>query len=109
MLQDNGTKTERQQESQHNGITMLFCVLAAICIWFYVMSVDSQTTTETFSSVPVQIVNNRDPEASSNLTAISGTGNVIDVVLKGRKKLLGSLSSDSIEAYVDVSDVLVSG
>ena len=76
---------------RENGITMLFCVLAAICIWFYVMSIDSPTSTETFSSVPVSIINDRDGEQDAALTAISGTNSVVEVTLKGRKTVLNNL------------------
>lgn len=94
---------------RENGITMLFCVLTAICIWFYVMSIDSPTSTETFSSVPVSIINDRDGGQDAALTAISGTNSVVEVTLKGRKTVLNNLKEEDIEAYVNVSDTTVSG
>ena len=95
--------------SRENGITMLLCVLAALCIWFYVMSIDSPTSTETYSSVSVTVVNDRDTTTDVPLTAISGTGSVIEVTLKGRKTVLNDLRAEDIEAYVDVSDVETAG
>lgn len=113
MLRENGMAEEHAENgkagSGHNWLTMLFCVFAAICIWFYVMRVDSPTSTETYSSVPVKIVNVRNTENGNNLTAISGQNNVIEVTLKGKKSVLNDVSSDTIEAYVNVSDVTVSG
>lgn len=94
--------------SRENWITMFFCVFAAMCIWFYVMSVDSPTATDTFSSVVVNVINDRD-ETRDSLTAISGTESVIEVTLKGRKTLLNDLKAEDIVAHVDVSDVTVSG
>ena len=88
---------------------MVLCVIAAICIWFYVMSIDSPTATETFSSVSVTVVNERDLTVEAPLSPISGTGNVIEVKLKGRKTVLNDLHSGDIEAYVDVSDVMTTG
>jgi YbbR domain-containing protein len=73
------------------------------------MSIDSPTATETFSSVAVAVVNDRDTAIEAPLTPISGTGNIIEVKLKGRKTLLNGLRDSDIEAYVDVSDVQVTG
>lgn len=103
-----GDITAHKNSRRENWITMLFCIVAAVCIWFYVMSIDSPSSTETFSSVPVAVLNNRDASQES-LTAISGTGSVIDVTLKGRKRVLNDLSADDIEASVDVSATTVSG
>ncbi len=101
---------KKQKQSSENGtiLTMVVCVFCAICIWFYVMSVDSPTATDVFSSVPVTVQNIRG-EGDADLTAISGTGSVIEVTLKGRKTLLNNIKPDTIVAYVDVSGVESAG
>jgi len=112
-----GTAEQETAEQQnlngkkHNGITALFCVLTAICIWFYVMSVDSPTSTKTYSSVPVRIVNDRSTLQGNNLVpmSVSDIPDIIEVTLKGRKTVLNSLTAENIEAYIDVSNVMVSG
>jgi len=102
-------KKDRKNNRRENGIAMVLCVIAAICIWFYVMSIDSPTAVETFSSVSVVVVNDRDLSVEAPLTPISGTGNIVEVKLKGRKTLLNGLRDRDIEAYVDVSDVMTTG
>ena len=102
-------KNEHKHTQKENGITMVLCIIAAICIWFYVMSIDSPTATETFSSVGVTVLNDRDLTIETPLTPISGTGSVIEVKLKGRKTLLNDLRAEDIEAYVDVGDVQSTG
>ena len=102
-------KNSNQYSKKENGITMVLCFIAAICIWFYVMSIDSPTATEIFSSVSVTVVNDRDLSVEMPLAPISGTGNVIEVKLKGRKTLLNDLRESDIEAYVDVSEVMTTG
>lgn len=93
----------RRYEStrKENIITFVLCVVAAFCIWLYVMSVDSPTATETYTSVPVSIVGTD----NTRYSAISGTEQVIEVRLKGRKTLLKTLKAEDIEAVVDVSGV----
>ncbi len=103
-----GEITAPKNNRRENWITMLVCVLAAVCIWFYVMSIDSPTSSETFSSVAVTVINDRD-ETRDSLTAISGTSSVIEVTLKGRKTLLNDLEAEDIVATVDVSDTTVAG
>lgn len=102
-------KNGQKQTQKENWITMALCIVAAICIWFYVMSIDSPTATDTFSSVGVTILNDRDLTIETPLTPISGTGSVIEVKLKGRKTLLNDLHAEDIEAYVDVSAVQSTG
>ncbi len=102
-------KNSNKNYRKENVITMVLCIIAAICIWFYVMSIDSPTATETFSSVSVTVVNERDLTVEMPLAPISGTGNVIEVKLKGRKTLLNDLRESDIEAYVDVSEVMTTG
>ncbi|MBQ8577987.1 MAG: hypothetical protein IJ449_08535 [Clostridia bacterium] len=104
-----GEITSQKRSSRENWITMLVCIFSAVCIWFYVMSVDSPTSTEAFSSVTVSILNERDASQDTGLTAISGTNSVIEVTLKGRKTVLNELKAEDIEAYVDVSGTTVSG
>lgn len=69
------------------------------------MSVDSPIYEETFSSVPVELKMGSGENANTDYSAISGTGNVIEVTLKGRKTILNALKAEEIEAFVDVSNV----
>ncbi|MBO5648691.1 MAG: hypothetical protein J6S76_02115 [Clostridia bacterium] len=95
--------------SRDTALTMVLCVCAAICIWFYVMSIDSPTSSQVYSSVSVSIQNNRDLSTDLPLTPISGNGSVIEVTLKGRKTVLNNLRAEDITAYVDVSGAKSSG
>ena len=101
-------KKVKPTSKKSNLLTLIIRAFCAVCIWFYVMSVDSPTASDVFSSVPV-IVENVRGEGDADLTAISGTGSVIEVTLKGRKKVLNNIKPESIIAYVDVSDVETAG
>lgn len=94
-----------QKTNLSNIIALVICALASVCIWFYVMSVDSPIYEETFSSVPVELKMGSGENANTDYSAISGTGNVIEVTLKGRKTILNALKAEEIEAFVDVSNV----
>ncbi len=98
-----------QKTNRSNIIALVICALASVCIWFYVMSVDSPIYEETFSSVPVELKMGSGESSNSDYSAISGTGNVIEVTLKGRKTILNALKAEEIEACVDVSNVSAAG
>ncbi len=98
-----------QKTNRNNIIAIVICAFASVCIWFYVMSVDSPIYEETFSSVPVELKMGSGESSNSDYSAISGTGNVIEVTLKGRKTILNALKAEEIEAYVDVSNVSAAG
>ena len=107
-MQDTGFEIHKHKETatrKENIVTMIFCVVAAFCIWLYVMSVDSPTATETYTAVPVTIIGAED----TRLSALSGTDQVIEVRLKGRKTILNTLKAEDIEASVDVSGVTTPG
>ncbi len=101
--------TQKNKPQRGNAIVLIGCILAAVCMWFYVMGIDSPTATETFSSVTIDIINQREGSAENKLSAISGTNNVLEVVLKGRKSQLNNIKTEDIVAYVNVSDVMVAG
>ncbi|MBQ4289973.1 MAG: hypothetical protein II719_02145 [Clostridia bacterium] len=86
-------------------LPLVVCLILSFALWAYVMSVDSPTSTEIYSSVPVTITG----AESTGLSAITGSDAVIEVTLKGRKSILSQLSAGDIEAYIDVSGVKNAG
>lgn len=84
----------------------IFSVVAAIILWFYV--VDVQTTTEeaTIYNVPVEIENFL---SADGLDIISGKDHTIDVVVRGTRTDVISLTQNDIYASVDMSGIASAG
>ena len=84
-------------------IAKIVCLLLGFFLWFYAASNDNTAAQETFSSVPVKIVNTGD------FSVLKGDGATVDVKVSGKKSVLNRLRADDITAYVDISGVTEAG
>ena len=80
------------------------CVLAAICLWFYVMGTDTPIQTRTFREVKIEFI-----RGDSDLEVLSGERNTVDVVLSGQRSELSGMTGDDIRATVDISGITEAG
>lgn len=80
------------------------CILAAVCLWFYVMGTDTPIQTKTFREVKIEFI-----KGDSDLEVLSGEHNTVDVVLSGQRSELSGMDSDDIRATVDISDITDAG
>lgn len=80
------------------------CVLAALCLWFYVMGTDTPIQTKTFREVKIEFIT-----GDSDLEVLSGERNTVDVVLSGQRSDLSGMSGDDIRATVDISHITEAG
>ena len=82
----------------------IISVLLAFVIWFYVMSVDNPSYNKTFADIPIEI-NDSDMEFSAYIPYEYK----VNVTLEGRKGDITALTSNDINAYVDISEIKESG
>ena len=109
-IQDSAeNKTGKNHRRAPNLIPQLLCVVLAVFIWLYVMANDSPDYERTFSGVPVSIENTALLSNSSGLTVLSGTGNLADITITGKKSDLISYSLEDIVASVDVGRITEAG
>ncbi len=93
-----------------NVFTFVLSLVVAVFLWVYVMSVDAPNSEQTFYGVKVSVNNIERLNQESGLSVVSENENIyIDVVLQGKKSVLGKLSPDDIKAYVDVSAITEAG
>ncbi|MBQ8509863.1 MAG: hypothetical protein IJ493_08155 [Clostridia bacterium] len=90
-------------------IAKVLCVLAAVILWFYVVSTDTTTKEKTFSGVKVDIRNLERIEEELGMSIITGYDSLIDLTVNGPNAEINRLSLDSISVYVDVSNVNEAG
>ncbi len=83
---------------------ILFSVLLAIVVWFFVQDAQSPNYTKTFSSVDVKI-----QSLSGGLSAITGEGVSCDVTLRGKRSDLNKIKASDLEAYLDLSQITRAG
>jgi len=92
-----------------NAIAKILCVLAALVLWFYVASANTQIVERVFTGLPVTIRNREVLAIKDYGKVIRGNDSTVDVTLKGSKADIDKLSVEDIELYVDVGDVSASG
>ncbi len=84
-------------------IAKIGCLLLAFFLWFYASSHDNTTSEESFTSIPVKIVNHGD------YSVLKGDDATVDVKVSGKKSVINRLSAEDIVAYVDISNVTEAG
>lgn len=111
------TEMDESQEIKSGGrkfhtniFTLVLSVIVAVFLWVYVMSVDAPNSKQTFYGVRVAVNNLEKLNSASGLSVVSENENiVIDVVLQGKKSVLGKLTSEDIKAYVDAGTITEAG
>lgn len=84
-------------------IAFILCFIAAFFIWYYAADHDTAIFDESFSSVPVEIVN------GSGFSVLSGNGVTVDVTVSGKRNVLKKLTKQDIRAFIDISSVTSAG
>lgn len=84
-------------------LAFIACFIAAFFIWYYAADHDTAIFEESFSSVPVEIVN------GSGFSVLSGSGVTVDVTVSGKRNVLKKLKKQDIRAFIDMSSVTAAG
>ena len=107
-VQENGKKKSRHT-TRAKIVTYVLCLLAAFSLWMYVMQTESPNYTDTVAGITVKLENSDLLGEKTGLSVYSGQGTTVNVVVSGKKSLIGRLSADDIKATVDVSSVTSAG
>ena len=84
-------------------IAKILCVIAAFCLWIYVMQVESPEYEQTFSHITVNLTNTDTLVSEKGLAIYNGYGTMIDVTFSGKKSVVSKLEEKDIVATADVS------
>ncbi len=84
-------------------IVKILCVIAAFCLWIYVMQVESPEYEQTFSHIIVNLTNTDQLVSEKGLAIYNGYGTMIDVTFSGKKSVISKLEEKDIVATADVS------
>jgi YbbR domain-containing protein len=100
---------EQTERKQRHILAKFLCLIAAICVWMYVMNLESINYERTFTQVPVVIDGVAQLNANSNMSVISGYDNAVDVVISGKKSDVQNLTAEEIRVSVDISTMTQAG
>ncbi|MBQ7474560.1 MAG: hypothetical protein IJS78_01430 [Clostridia bacterium] len=90
-------------------ITIILCVFAAFALWLYVMQTESPTYTDTVDGIEVRLEGVDALSEKTGLSVYSGQGTTVNVVVSGKKSIIGRLAPGDLKATVDVSPISVAG
>ena len=90
------------KRGRHPILAILFSVLVAIVLWFYVQDAESPNYTRTIRNVSVELEN-------LTLPVIDGGVSDVEVVLIGKRADLNRIKESDVKAYIDFSNMTDSG
>ncbi len=93
----------RKAKKSRHILAKLMCLLAASCVWIYVMNLETTDYEQVFSQVPVVVDGVAQLSAESAMSVISGYDNTVDIIVSGKKSEVQDLTAEDIRVSVDVS------
>jgi len=103
-VRDTGGTGVRKRGRLFDIFVFICSVLIAFVMWLYVMSVDSPSSEQIFTSIPITIL-----EEGAPLSVYYGYNNVVDVTVLGKKSDINKISASDITAAVDIGDISEAG
>lgn len=94
-------KSMKNRILDHFGLKLL-SLLIAIVIWIVVANVDDSKTTRQISGIEIEFING-EAITEQNMVYEVPNGTTIDIVVKGRRKIVESLTSQDFRAVADLS------
>ena len=89
----------------HFGLKLL-SLLIAVIIWVVVANVDDYKTTKKISGIEIEFING-ESITDNNMVYEVPEGTTVDIVVKGRRKIVESLTNQDFRAVADLSKMSV--
>lgn len=91
---------ENEKNKGQSFFVVLFSVLVALTLWFYVQDAEAPDYKKTFTGVEAEM-----QSLSPSFSVISGGENKVDITLVGKRSDLNKIKASDLEAYLDLSSV----
>ncbi|NLL45929.1 MAG: hypothetical protein GX250_03865 [Clostridiales bacterium] len=88
---------------------VVFSIIAAILLWFYVSSVENKDDDVTISNIPVTFIGQEDLFTTRSLVVNDNREYTVTLRLMGKRNTVSKLSKSNIAINVDISDIKTSG
>lgn len=99
---------EKKTRKPNKPLYIIFSVLIATALWFYVRSVDDSDYTRTISNIPVTFVG-EDILHANGLMVAADTQEAVDLTVQGRQSVVSQLRRDNVTVQVDLSRIPAEG
>lgn len=91
----------KEKLTRNTGLKIL-SLLLAILLWIVILNIDNPVIKETFEDINVTVINEQSLQEKDKVYEII-RGKTIDVEVKGKRKIIESLSPSSFKAVADLS------
>lgn len=92
-----------------NIATVVYSVLIAIILWFFISITIYPTTPKTFTNIPIEVDITGTSAEENGLSVISSSSKSATVTIKGNRSSIGALSADDLVAHAVVENVTSAG
>ena len=84
---------------------IIVSLLASVCLWVYVTSVETEVTETTLYGLPVQFLGEDALRESKGLIITDVSADTVQVTVRGSLRDLSKLDERNVTAYIDVSEL----
>lgn len=102
-------KSKLLKGAQNNLSLAIYSIIIAILLWFVISMTFYPSVPKTIENVAVSYDISGTPASESDLAIIDCDVDTVKVRLKGSRTQVGKLNSDSLSAYIDVSNITTPG
>lgn len=92
-----------------NLALIIYSVLIAIVLWFFISITIYPTTPKTFTDIPIEVDITGTSAEENGLSVISSSSKKATVTIKGNRSSIGSLTADDLVAQAVVENVNAAG
>lgn len=90
-------------------IYVIFAVICAVVLWFYVVGVDTDMAEKKFTGVSISLENAQRMQERYGFSVLSGYDLTADITVSGRKSDINRLKASDVAAWADLTGVNAAG
>ncbi len=98
-----------QKRKRGSFIYVIFAVICAVVLWFYVVGVDTDMAEKKFTGVSITLENAQRMQEQYGFSVLSGYNLTADITVSGRKSDINRLKASDVAAWADLSAVNAAG
>ncbi|MBQ9544266.1 MAG: hypothetical protein IJV00_03980 [Clostridia bacterium] len=88
---------------------LIFAVVSAVILWFYVAGVDTEMSEKKFTSIPVTLRGEDAMLENHGFAVLYGKNITADITVTGKRALMTQLRQADVSAYVDLGSIDTAG
>lgn len=93
-----------KKQLNSDGALKIFSVIIAVCLWFYVVQVQSPDISRKIKGVPV-VFTQKNILEERNLILLNDNEHTIDIEIRGSRKYVMDVNSENLTVLADVSNI----